>query len=129
MMKKLVLGIDISTQGAKIVALDLKRRSQAYVDKINYDKDLAQYGTKNGIIVNRDCHKGSAESDPIMWLDALNLLFVRMLKSKDIDIENIKAISVSGQQHGLVCIDKNGNLSRKKPNCGTIIQLKKNAEY
>ena len=37
MMKKLVLGIDISTQGAKIVALDLKRRSQAYVDKINYD--------------------------------------------------------------------------------------------
>ncbi len=114
MMKKLVLGIDISTQGAKIVALDLKRRSQAYVDKINYDKDLAQYGTKNGIIVNKDCHIGSAESDPIMWLDALNLLFVRMLKSKDIDIENIKAISVSGQQHGLVCIDKNGNLSRKK---------------
>ena len=37
-----------------------------------------------------------------------------MLKSKDIEIKNIKAISVSGQQHGLVCIDKNGNLSRKK---------------
>ena len=112
-MKKLILGIDISTQGAKVVALDLERESQAYVDKINYDKDLAQYGTKNGITVSKDYKKGSAESDPIMWLDALNLLFVRMSKSKDIDIENIKAISVSGQQHGLVCVDENGNLSRK----------------
>ena len=112
-MNKLILGIDVSTQGAKVVVLDLQGKSQVYVDKINYDKDLALYGTKNGITVSKDYQKGSAESDPIMWLDALNLLLERMSKSKDIDIKNIKAISVSGQQHGLVCVDENGNLSRK----------------
>ncbi len=112
-MNKLILGIDVSTQGAKVVVLDVQGKSQVYVDKINYDEDLALYGTKNGITVSKDYHKGSAESDPIMWLDALNLLLERMSKSKDIDIKNIKAISVSGQQHGLVCVDENGNLSRK----------------
>ena len=112
-MNKLILGIDVSTQGAKVVVLDLQSKSQIYVDKINYDKDLALYGTKNGTTVSKDYQKGSAESDPIMWLDALNLLLERMSKSKDIDIKNIKAISVSGQQHGLVCVDENGNLSRK----------------
>ena len=88
-MNKLILGIDVSTQGAKVVVLDLQGKSQVYVDKINYDKDLALYGTKNGITVSKDYQKGSAESDPIMWLDALNLLLERMSKSKDIDIKNI----------------------------------------
>ena len=45
-MNKLILGIDVSTQGAKVVVLDLQGKSQVYVDKINYDKDLALYGTK-----------------------------------------------------------------------------------
>ena len=112
-MNELILGIDVSTQGTKIVVLDWRGKTQVYVDKINYDEDLPMYGTKNGTMQSADSQKGSAESDPIMWLDAINLLFNRMSRSKDMDIKNIKAISVSGQQHGLVCVDKNGNISRK----------------
>jgi len=43
------------------------------------------------------------------------MLFERLKKQK-FPFEQIKAISVSGQQHGLVSLDKVGNLTRQKSN-------------
>ncbi|NIR65573.1 MAG: hypothetical protein GWN00_25905, partial [Aliifodinibius sp.] len=40
------------------------------------------------------------------------LLFKRMKDSR-FPMDRIKAISVSGQQHGLVALDSKGNLTRK----------------
>ena len=46
-----------------------------------------------------------------MWLEAIQLLFDRMAE-KRFPFQKIKAISVSGQQHGLVTLDRQGNLTR-----------------
>jgi len=106
----LFAGLDVSTQSSKIVVIDHSSQKIVYVDTVNYDNDLPRYNTQNGAAKDRGF--GVSESDPNMWLDALNIIFDRLQKS-DINQQNIKCISVSGQQHGLVALDSNGNLSRE----------------
>ena len=106
-MEDLFAGVDVSTQGQKIVIIDLEKRSVIYSDSINYDIDLPKYNTLNGVL--KDTDFGVSESNPNMWIDSLHLLFERLKTSSDI-IQSIKAISIAGQQHGLVAIDKDGNL-------------------
>jgi xylulokinase len=107
----LFAGLDCSTQSFKIVVIDTDKQEVSYTDLVNYDRDLPQYNTENGVI--KDAPEGVSESDPMMWIDALHILFSR-LSDSEIPISQIKAISVSGQQHGLVCLDEQGNLSRPK---------------
>jgi len=71
---------------------------------------LPKYKTKNGVIQNLS--EGVSESDPLMWIAAIEILFER-LKQSEIPQQNIKSVSVSGQQHGLVALDSEGNLTRK----------------
>ncbi len=108
-MEKLFAGIDSSTQGTKLLIIDADFEKVIHVDSVNYDKDLPEYNTKNGVIQTDTV--GASESDPNMWIEALKILFDRLNKS-DIPQQNIKCISVSGQQHGLVTLDKDGNLTR-----------------
>ncbi len=108
-MEDLFAGLDVSTQGQKIVIIDLEKRSVIYSDSINYDVDLPKYNTLNGVL--KDTGFGVSESNPNMWIDSLHLLFERLKTSSDI-IQSIKSISVAGQQHGLVAIDKDGNLAK-----------------
>ncbi len=109
-MKKLFAGIDTSTQSTKLVVIDFDSKEVIFNDSVVYDTDLPTYNTKNGVIQNLG--EGVSESEPTMWIEALELLFKR-LKESNIPQENIRAISVSGQQHGLVAIDAEGNLTRK----------------
>ncbi|MBN2411452.1 hypothetical protein JXQ31_07145 [candidate division KSB1 bacterium] len=109
-MENLFAGIDSSTQSTKLLVIDINSSKVIYVDSVNYDNDLPNYQTKNGVIQGQP--EGVSESDPMMWIEALEILFSRMKKS-DIPQRNIRAISVSGQQHGLVTLDKAGNLTRK----------------
>ena len=108
-MEDLFAGLDVSTQGQKIVIIDLEKRSVIYSDSINYDVDLPKYNTLNGVL--KDTDFGVSESNPNMWIDSLHLLFERLKTSSDI-IQSIKSISVAGQQHGLVAIDKDGDLAK-----------------
>ena len=108
-MDRLFAGFDISTQSAKLVLLNWARGDIVYEDSLNYDLALPQYDTKNGIIFNED--SSVSESDPLMWIEAVDVLFKR-LKNKSMPTDQIKSISVSGQQHGLVALDKKGKLSR-----------------
>ncbi len=110
-MSRLFCGIDCSTQSCKLVILDLDLSKILYTDLANYDKDLPQYNTLNGVI--QGLGEGISESDPQMWIGAIELLFDR-LKKTSFPFYEIKAISVSGQQHGLVCLDQQGNLSRTR---------------
>ena len=110
-MSKLFGGIDCSTQSCKLIIIDTDSSEVIYRDLVNYDQDLPQYETTNGVI--RGLGEGVSESDPIMWLDALELLFQR-LKNTAFNFQQIKSLSVSGQQHGLVCLDREGNLSRPR---------------
>ena len=109
-MSQLFAGIDSSTQSTKLLVIDVEKQTIVFVDSINYDKDLPQYNTRNGVIQTQE--EGASESDPNMWIEALNILFQR-LKDSNVPQGDIKAISVSGQQHGLVTLDAEGNLTRK----------------
>ena len=110
-MSRLFSGIDCSTQSCKLVLIDFDLSEVIYTDLVNYDQDLPQYNTLNGVI--QGLGEGISESDPQMWIDAIELLFDR-LKKASVPPHEIKAFSVSGQQHGLVCLDQEGNLSRSR---------------
>lgn len=110
-METLFLGIDSSTQGCKMVCINPATRQIEYVDSVHYDADLPHYKTRNGVI--QSTQNQLSEADPRMWLEALHRLFDRMLE-KNFPLRDIRAISVSGQQHGLVTLDENGNLTRTR---------------
>ena len=108
-MDKFFAGIDVSTQSIKIIILNFGDQSIVYKDSLNYDEELPKYQTINGIIKN---NKSSvSESDPLMWIDAVKIVLDKVKKRTNL-LPKIKALSVSGQQHGLVSLDKNGKLSR-----------------
>lgn len=110
-MEQLFAGIDSSTQSTKLLVIDLNASKVVYLDSVNYDRDLPEYNTQNGVI--QGLGEGVSESDPMMWIRALEILFERLQKS-DIPVDKIKGISVSGQQHGLVSLDAAGNLTRAR---------------
>ncbi|MHA1338856.1 MAG: xylulokinase [Promethearchaeota archaeon] len=103
-------GLDVSTQGCKLLVIDFDQKETILLDSINYDIDLPQYNTENG--TRKNAGFGVSESDPNMWIDAIHILFTRMKQKIKEKIANIRAISVSGQQHGLVTLTKEGDLSR-----------------
>jgi xylulokinase len=109
MEKGLFAGLDVSTQSCKLVVVDTEAEEVIYVDSVTYDVDLPKYETQNGVA--QDLAPGVSESAPQMWVDALLLIFTR-LKTSDVPQEQIRSISVSGQQHGLVALDDKGNLTR-----------------
>jgi xylulokinase len=99
-MSNLFLGLDCSTQSLTAVIIDEKSIKYRY--SINFDTDLPHYKTNNGTIITED--KKIVHSYPLMWVEALDLLFDIILK--DISIKDIVAISGSGQQHGTVYLNK-----------------------
>ena len=55
---------------------------------------------------------GWAEQDPQMWWDNAKLSLKKIMAEAGVKGENIKAIGISYQMHGLVCIDKNQKVLR-----------------
>jgi len=107
----LFAGLDVSTQSCKLIVIDFQNSETVFQHVINYDTDLPEYGTKNGVITGLE--EGASESDPLMWLKAVDRVF-QELKSSGIAVDQIRCVSVSGQQHGLVALDEQGKLSRKR---------------
>ena len=56
--------------------------------------------------------KGWAEQDPSMWLGNLKLATASVLAQSKAAPQEIKAIGISYQMHGLVCVDKDMNVLR-----------------
>jgi xylulokinase len=52
-------------------------------------------------------HPGWAEQDPQLWWENLKLATNDILSSTEADKRQIKAIGISYQMHGLVCVDRN----------------------
>ena len=75
-MEDLFAGVDVSTQGQKIVIIDLEKRSVIYSDSINYDIDLPKYNTLNGVL--KDTDFGVSESNPNMWIDSLPVSYTHL---------------------------------------------------
>ncbi len=56
--------------------------------------------------------QGWAEQDPQMWWDNLKLATQAVLVESGADAKDIKAIGISYQMHGLVCVDKEQRVLR-----------------
>jgi len=108
-VERLFAGLDVSTQSCKLVVIDLDGADVIHIDRVSYDDDLPHYRTKDGVIA--DAPEGVSESDPGMWIEAVEILLGRLATS-DVPQERIRALSLSGQQHGLVALDVDGNLAR-----------------
>ncbi len=110
-MEGLFAGLDVSTQSCKLVVIDAVRGATVHLDAVRYDEDLPTYGTRNGTIPGLG--EGVSESDPLMWIEAVETVLGR-LEGSAVDPADIRCISVSGQQHGLVALDHEGGLARPR---------------
>jgi xylulokinase len=87
------------------VVIDYDTRKVVYNDSVNFDDALPHYKTRNGVLPNRN--PLVKHSPPLMWAEALDLVFARM-KKKGVALNKILAISGSGQQHGSVYLNATG---------------------
>ena len=98
-MRTLLLGIDSGTQSTKALVVDAKdgrvlgAGSQAY--------DLIP-----------DLPPGAKEQHPHTWRDATAAAIRQAMRNAKAGPSDVKAIGVSGQQHGFVPLDKNGEVIR-----------------
>ena len=102
-MAKLFLGLDSSTQSLSAVIIDYERRKVVYDKSLNFDQALPHYKTQNGVLPNPD--PLVKHSPPLLWAEALDLLFATM-KKDGVALGEILAISGSGQQHGSVYFNR-----------------------
>ncbi len=98
----LYLGIDAGTQSLKCLVIDTENSGIVAESSVNYGRDLSHYGAPNGFIPSSD--PLVKQSDPMMWVEALELAFSR-LKESGIPLGNVAGISGSGQQHGSVYLN------------------------
>jgi xylulokinase len=93
------LGLDSSTQSLSAIVIDTTERRVVLDQSVNFGKDLPSYNSPHGVLPNPDsrvCH-----SDPLMWVEALDLLLARV-KEQGFDWSKVSGISGAGQQHGSV---------------------------
>ncbi len=96
--QNLYLGIDCGTQGTKAIVLD------ATTGKV-----LGLGAAGHTLISGAN---GRREQDTQEWLDAFTEATHRALQQAGVDGQDILAIGVSGQQHGLVLLDDQGKVLR-----------------
>ncbi|GIU15901.1 MULTISPECIES: xylulokinase [unclassified Shewanella] len=94
----IVAGVDCGTQGTKVILVDLDTSCV-----------LAECSAPHELISESN---GRREQLPSWWLDALITAFEQAVITANIDPKLIKAIGVSGQQHGLVALDKQSEVIR-----------------
>jgi xylulokinase len=98
-MARLFLGLDASTQSLSAIVIDTDARELVYEHSLSFDEALPSYGTTNGVLRNPD--PTVVHSPPLMWVEALDLVFRRM-QEDGVDLGAVLAVCGSGQQHGSV---------------------------
>ena len=118
---KTYLGLDSSTQGLKAVLID--GTGVIAEEAVHFGNDLPAYHSPNGFLADEDPQL--IHADPLMWLDALDLLFDRMRK-RGLHLDRIHGISGSGQQHGSVYLNRDfdGKLASLDPKLPLSQQLR-----
>ncbi|CAN2191524.1 XylB Sugar (pentulose and hexulose) kinases [Candidatus Nanopelagicaceae bacterium] len=86
--RQLIAGVDSSTQSVKVVIRDA------------HTGELVRQG--------RASHPDGTEVDPAHWLSGLHVAFADAG-----GLDDVEAISIAGQQHGMVAIDAQGEVIRK----------------
>lgn len=94
----LFIGIDNGTQGTKaVVVSELSKEI------------IAQSYASYKLIENE---QGGREQDPESWIDACQKVIAAVCANESVDPSQVRAIGVSGQQHGLVPLDVDGHVIR-----------------
>lgn len=112
-MPRLFLGLDSSTQSLSAIVIDLDARKVVYEASLNFDKALPHFKTNNGTLRSSD--PLVIHSPPLMWVEALDALFVKM-KHEGVALGQVLAISGSGQQHGSVYLNASAEAALKNLN-------------
>ena len=108
------LGLDSSTQSLSAVILDPTSGEILASHSVNFGNDLPQYGSPSGFIPGGK--DGEVHANPLMWLEALDLLFNKL--SKEADLSQIQIIAGSGQQHGSVYLGAGFDAALSKLDAG-----------
>ncbi len=95
------LGLDSSTQSLTAVVIQADTSRIDCQVSVNFGSEIPGYQSPSGFIPGGK--GGEVHANPLMWLDALDLLLSRL--SSVTDLSKIKCISGSGQQHGSVYLD------------------------
>ena len=93
-----LIGIDLGTSGTKTVLFDQEGHvvASATVEYPMYQE-----------------HNGWAEQDPLDWWNATCQTIKAVIEKSGVSNQEVKAVGISGQMHGLVMLDKEGNLLRR----------------
>src|SRR5437870_13328576 len=98
-MRTLVLGIDSGTQSTKVLVVDARD-----------GKVIASAAQEYDLLPNLP--PGAKEQHPHTWREATASGIRRALRQARAVAPEVKAIGVSGQQHGFVPLDKEGEVIR-----------------
>ena len=93
-----IIGVDCGTSGTKTVLFDELGTVVA-----SHTIEYPMYQPKNGY----------AEQDPNDWASAMIDTIKAVMAKSGVKKENVKGIGISGQMHGLVMLDKAGNVLRR----------------
>src|SRR5688572_20606605 len=118
----LYLGLDSSTQSLTAIIIDSDSNTVVYESSLNFDQELPRYGTTHGVLPR--AQPDVAMSSPVMWAEALDLMFGRIAAS-GADVRRIAAIAGSAQQHGSVYLNRGaaaglGSLDPARPLAGQV---------
>ena len=94
-----VIGIDTGTQGTKTLVFDLEKA-------VVVAESSQAYEMIEGL------PEGHREQDPALWIKAVDHTIRDCIKQLGDNVSRVAAIGVSGQQHGLVVLDKENNIIR-----------------
>ena len=92
-----LLGIDVGTSATKTVL---------------FDENGVALGSKSKEYDLLTPHNGWAEQRPEDWRDAVLYTVKEVVKEQGVAADDIKGIGISGQMHGLVMLDENGEVIR-----------------
>lgn len=94
----LFIGIDSGTQGTK-----------ALIYSESDNSVIAEAYSGYPLLENE---RGGREQHPKTWLNACRKVIKKVCSDSAVDASNIRAIGVSGQQHGMVVLDAQGEVIR-----------------
>lgn len=93
-----LLGVDLGTSGTKTVLFDIEGNVKA-----SKTVEYPLYQEKNGW----------AEQEPLDWWNAAVETIRSVITESGVRNTDIKGLGISGQMHGLVMLDKDGNVLRR----------------
>lgn len=96
------LGLELSTQSAKSVLLDVRTGEVVRTDKVDFDTAFPAYGTRGGVLPS--AVPGERHTSPLMLLEAVDAVF-RRLADAGIAMASVRCVKADAMQHCTVYLD------------------------